>query len=91
MPIYEYRCQDCGQTQELKLAITEDSSSPIVCTCGGTADRVYCAPNIRFVGPGFHNTDYRTNKKSDPKENPIPQETKAKADASKNNDTNQHA
>jgi predicted nucleic acid-binding Zn ribbon protein len=60
-----------------------EMSHAIQCAgCGRDAHRVYSPPTIRFIGPGFHNTDYRKGKKREDKEQPTPQETKAKADAS---------
>ena len=57
MPLYEYRCQDCGQISE---AIQKFSDSPLeTCqSCGGTLERLLSAPAIQFKGSGFYITDY---------------------------------
>jgi putative FmdB family regulatory protein len=82
MPLYEYRCSSCGKTFELRLRITEDSTSPVLCSCGSEADRVYSAPAISFKGSGFYDTDYKQKKHHGAKEDhSTPQETKEKADA----------
>lgn len=90
MPLYEYRCSHCGNITELRMSVTEVETVTTCKTCNHSANRVYSAPSIRFIGPGFHNTDYHTSKKQETKESSTPQETKAKADASKSNNTNQH-
>lgn len=82
MPFYEFRCPD-GHSEELEYPMSNIPDCVMCPTCNKRAKRVYSAPSIKFVGPGFHNTDYRQGKKIETKETPTPQETKAKADASK--------
>lgn len=82
MPIYEYQCSECGKHMDVSYAVGQAPAST-VCGCGAKTNRVYSAPSIRFIGSGFHNTDYRKSAKPETKEKPTPQETKAKADASK--------
>lgn len=56
MPLYEYRRPD-GSTFEVLQSIHDDALA--VCPeTGEPVERVLHAPAIRFVGPGFHNTDY---------------------------------
>lgn len=57
MPLYEYRCLDCGETTE---AIQKLSDDPLTeCrTCGGTLERLLSAPAIQFKGTGWYITDY---------------------------------
>lgn len=58
MPAYDYRCTSCGEDHEQRHAPGEQ---PAPCTgCGATELRkVFKSVGIRFVGSGFHSTDYR--------------------------------
>ncbi|MFN8121189.1 MAG: FmdB family zinc ribbon protein [Thermoleophilia bacterium] len=62
MPIYEYRCNDCGRNFEVVQRMADDPVT--VCeVCGGSVSRVLYAPAIHFKGSGFHNTDYGTKRR----------------------------
>lgn len=65
MPIYEYRCQDCGKTFE---SIQKFSAEPYT-VCGqssfacehggkGKVERLLGSPALQFKGSGFYLTDY---------------------------------
>lgn len=64
MPLYEYRCQDCGQTVEVIQKVADPVLS--VCqACGGRLERLLSAPAIQFKGTGWYVTDYaRTQNKN---------------------------
>ena len=36
MPIYEYKCSDCGETSELLVGIGRNSDDPTCRSCGGS-------------------------------------------------------
>lgn len=57
MPIYEYRCDDCGASFE---ALQKMSDDPLVeCeACGGPLRKVLHPVAIHFKGSGFYTTDY---------------------------------
>ena len=57
MPLYEYRCQDCGETIEV---IQKFSDSPLSkCEdCGGVLERLLSASAIQFKGSGWYVNDY---------------------------------
>lgn len=57
MPIYEYRCDQCGDSFEVMQKMSED---PIVeCEkCGGSLHKVLHPVAIHFKGSGFYTTDY---------------------------------
>jgi len=58
LPIYEYRCAECGHRYEKREGF--DAPSLQVCpVCSGTARRVLHAPPIVFKGSGFYSTDHR--------------------------------
>jgi putative FmdB family regulatory protein len=62
VPIYEYRCDDCGRQFEVAQRMSDDPVTECE-TCGGHVTRVLFAPAIHFKGKGFHNTDYGTKRR----------------------------
>jgi putative FmdB family regulatory protein len=57
VPLYEYRCQECGKTIE---KIQKFSDAPLAkCEkCGGRLERLLSAPAIQFKGSGWYVNDY---------------------------------
>ncbi len=57
MPIYEYKCEGCGETFEL---IQKFSDAPLTTheKCGGPVHRLLSAPALQFKGSGWYITDY---------------------------------
>ena len=57
MPLYEYKCAQCGEVLEV---IQSFSSEPeTICPkCGGSLRKLFSAPAIQFKGSGFYKTDY---------------------------------
>jgi len=58
LPIYEYRCGECGHCYEKREGF-EAPSLQVCPHCGGSARRVLHAPPIVFKGSGFYSTDHR--------------------------------
>ena len=58
MPLYEYKCQECGLRFERRQSFTEE---PVrVCPdCGGGVVRLIQPAGIIFKGSGFYVTDNR--------------------------------
>ncbi len=57
MPIYEYRCLQCGRDFELFQSVGAD---PGPCPyCQGTVRRIYSSIGVIFKGSGFYSTDNR--------------------------------
>jgi putative FmdB family regulatory protein len=51
MPIYQYLCRDCGKITE---KISKLGRVLCWCTCGGTADKVFCSNGGSFrKGQGY--------------------------------------
>jgi putative FmdB family regulatory protein len=63
MPIYEYKCHQCGRTFEVRQRISEDPLK-IHEDCGGGLERLISAPALHFKGTGWYVTDYARNGKS---------------------------
>ena len=57
MPIYEYKCKDCGYQFEIKQRITEDALTECP-KCGGRIERMIFGAGIVFKGNGYYTTDY---------------------------------
>ena len=56
MPLYEYRCLDCGSRFDLRRAFSDTSG--VTCPqCHGQVQRVFSAVAVVFKGPGFYSTD----------------------------------
>jgi putative FmdB family regulatory protein len=62
VPIYEYRCNDCGHQFEVAQRMSDDPLTECE-VCGGRLAKVLFAPAIHFKGTGFHNTDYATKRR----------------------------
>jgi putative FmdB family regulatory protein len=57
MPLYEYRCKQCGHRFErIQSFSAEDVKECPVCK--GEVERLISAPAIQFKGSGFYSTDY---------------------------------
>lgn len=69
MPLYEYRCTNCGRS-------VEDFHSAkarvrLKCRhCGGKLTRIYSEPGISFKGSGFYSTDNNRSAQSSPAPTP---------------------
>ena len=57
MPLYEYKCQSCGETFEV---IQKFSDAPLEIHegCGGLLERLVSPPALQFKGSGWYVTDY---------------------------------
>lgn len=57
MPLYEYRCTECGNRYEKiqKINDLQDTACP---KCGGKVVRPLTAPALQFKGSGFYINDY---------------------------------
>ena len=60
VPLYEFRCRDCGHTFEEQLGFDDDP--PETCpSCGSDQVRKVFSPvGISFTGAGFYKTDSRS-------------------------------
>jgi putative FmdB family regulatory protein len=57
LPIYEYKCEGCGETFEV---IQKFADEPLTVheKCGGPVHRLMSAPSFQFKGSGWYVTDY---------------------------------
>jgi putative FmdB family regulatory protein len=63
MPIYEYKCHQCGEKFEVRQRISEDPLKTHD-ACGGELERLISAPALHFKGSGWYVTDYAKGGKS---------------------------
>ena len=59
MPIYEFRCRDCGEALEVRQAFTDDALTECP-HCKGSLRKIFSTPGISFKGSGFYKTDSRS-------------------------------
>jgi len=61
MPIYEYKCRDCGASLEKMQRVSE---APLtVCeACGGKLEKQVSLSGFQFKGEGWYVTDYSSKK-----------------------------
>jgi len=57
MPIYEYKCEDCGADMEF-MQKAGDALKKKCPKCGGKLKKRFSAPAIQFKGSGWYITDY---------------------------------
>jgi putative FmdB family regulatory protein len=57
LPIYEYKCEGCGETFEV---IQKFADEPVAVheKCGAPVHRLMSAPAFQFKGTGWYVTDY---------------------------------
>jgi putative FmdB family regulatory protein len=84
MPIYEYRCENCGRQFEI---IQKFSDSPLeTCTsCQGRLSKLISPTAFQFKGAGWYVTDYA--RKSEPKSESKPDAKTESKDSNKEKST----
>ena len=71
MPIYGYRCTNCGHELEV-LQSMRDAPLTVCEACGGQLQKKLYPVGVQFKGTGFYSTDYKrsTQKPADGKSEP---------------------
>lgn len=64
MPIYEYKCADCGAQVEKMQKVT-DAPLTVCENCGGKLEKQWSLSGFQFKGAGWYVSDY-SNKLKDP-------------------------
>ena len=63
MPIYDYKCSDCGHQIEV-IQKFSDEPKTLCSECGKeTLKKMVSAPSFRLKGGGWYETDFKTGKK----------------------------
>ena len=63
MPIYEYKCLECGISLE-KMQKVSDEPLTVCEKCGGNLEKQWSLSGFQFKGAGWYVTDY-AGKKAD--------------------------
>ena len=63
MPLYDYRCKDCGHEFEAQQAFTDDALTECP-SCGGALKKKFGSVGIAFKGSGFYKNDARGSSSS---------------------------
>jgi len=64
MPIYEYRCKNCGKEFEVLQKV--DDPPVVTCKyCQGEASRIISLTNFQLKGTGWYATDYKDKGKKE--------------------------
>ncbi len=58
MPIYEYRCTECGHQFEVHQSFS-DAPLQVCPNCQGKLRKVFHPAGVIFKGSGFYTTDYK--------------------------------
>ena len=64
MPLYEYRCEACGEQFEVIRKFADAPLDACVRCGGGPVHRLLSSPAIQFKGSGWYITDYAQKGKS---------------------------
>ena len=66
MPMYEYKCDSCGELFEVIQKFTDEPLREHP-GCGGPVHRLISPPALQFKGSGWYVTDYGRNGSGDKK------------------------
>ena len=62
MPIYEYKCDDCGKVFEVIQKISDKKLTICRCDGKGSVHRLVSSSGFRLKGSGWYETDFKTKK-----------------------------
>ena len=63
MPLYEYKCNSCGDVFEVLQKFSEKPLT-VHTKCGGTVERLISPSALHFKGTGWYVTDYGRSSKN---------------------------
>jgi len=58
MPLYEYKCNSCGDVFEVIQKFSDDPLAVHDSGCGGAVERLLSLSGFRLKGTGWYATDY---------------------------------
>jgi putative FmdB family regulatory protein len=67
MPIYEYRCRECGEHFERRQTLSDEPLKTCE-KCGGELEKQWSLSGFQFKGAGWYVTDYAKSTGKDKKE-----------------------
>ena len=69
MPIYEYKCQDCGSIFEHFQKISDKDIDVCKVCSKGNVKKLISSSGFRLKGSGWYETDFKKKKSDKPKSN----------------------
>ena len=81
MPIYEYKCLECGSHLE-KMQKSSDEPLTVCENCGGKLEKQWSLSGFQFKGDGWYVTDYSGKGKEPAAEKSVKGEKITKGDTS---------
>ena len=63
MPIYEYKCSNCGHQFEKIQKFSDDPLKKCPKCDKNTLNKLISSPSFRLKGSGWYETDFKTGKK----------------------------
>ncbi|WP_333617649.1 FmdB family zinc ribbon protein [Dietzia sp.] len=63
MPMYSYKCRDCGEAFDIRQEFSDPSLTECP-NCGGTLRKLFNSVGITFKGSGFYRNDSRSEGRS---------------------------
>lgn len=63
MPIYEYKCQQCGRHFEVRQSVSDEPLATCE-KCHGKLEKQWSLSGFQFKGAGWYVTDYAGNRSS---------------------------
>jgi putative FmdB family regulatory protein len=63
MPIYEYKCQQCGADFEIRQSVSDEPLTSCE-KCHGKLEKQWSLSGFQFKGAGWYVTDYAAKKSS---------------------------
>ena len=85
MPLYAYRCTQCGNRYE-KIQSFSSELDTVCPKCGGTVERPLTAPGLSFKGAGWYVNDYASKSSGSSSSDDVPTIEAAAASESKSAD-----
>ncbi len=64
MPIYEYRCDDCGHRLDALQKLADDPLRECPACRESSLRRLVSAPAFRLKGKGWYETDFKSDKET---------------------------
>lgn len=80
MPIYEYKCQQCGAHFEKRQSVSDEPLSTCE-KCHGSLEKQWSLSGFQFKGAGWYVTDYASKKAGGKGEKSSGSESTATADS----------
>ncbi len=81
MPLYEYKCDKCGNLFEVMQKFSDEPLKTHQ-NCGGAVHRLLSAPALQFKGSGWYITDYAKSGTNKSDEGAKPANGQSKSDTS---------